>query len=198
MTLRERQTELTRTAIIEAASNLLFGHDDVRDFTMAEVADQAGVSPRTVYRHFPSRQDLINAVGKSWDVRLQPEHDLLEGPSSFEEWIDAIPRVVAFARTHDETLRRGFLLGFSTGVWRTDRDEHYWKLFRERFPDLPATEAREDFAALRHLYSAASTLQLGERFGLDGNRVVGALERAVAALVADIDRRNRQAAEEEG
>lgn len=197
MTLRERQIELTRSAIVEAASELIFGEDDVRDFTMADVADRAGVSPRTLYRHFPSRQDLINAVGRRWDVRLEEDSDTSLTPASFDEWIGAIPRVVAFARTHDELLRRGFILSFSTGVWRTDRDEHYWKLFRERFPHLPEVEAREDFAALRQLYSATSSLQLGERFHLDGSQVVDALQRSVNALVADIARRDRRAAKKD-
>ena len=194
MTLRERQTELTRTAIVEAASDLLFGSDDVRDFTMQEVADRAGVSHRTLYRHFPSRQDLINAVGRMWDVRIEGDSDTQITPTTFQEWIDAVPRVVAFARTNENMLRRAFLLGFSTGVWRTDRDDHYWTLFRERFPHLPQAEAREDFAALRHLYSAVASLELGERFGLDGQGVVDSLQRSVAALVADIDRRDRKAA----
>ncbi len=193
MTLRERQTELTRTAIVEAASDLLFGSDDVRDFTMQEVADRAGVSHRTIYRHFGSREELINAIGRSFDDRLG-ESDL---PQTFEEWIGAVPWLVSFARTHDSIVRRGFLLGFATGSWRTDRDEHYWTLFRRRFPHLPEDVARQDFAALRHLYSAAATLQLGERFRLDAAGVAAALGRALDALVADIDHRDRQAAQED-
>ncbi len=198
MTLRERQTELTRSAIIDAAADLIFGEADIHDFTMKQVADRAGVSHRTVYRHFASREELINAVGRSLDVRFEEGEEAARLPGSFEEWISRTPSLVAFARTHDAVVRRGFVLGLSTRTWRTDRDEHYWTLFRQRFPHLPEDEARQDFAAVRHLYSAATCLQLGERFGLDGPGVVAAMDRAVATLVADIDRRDRRAAKETG
>lgn len=192
MTLRERQTELTRTAIIDAATELLFGSGTPENFTMQAVADAAGVSHRTLYRHFPSRQELIDAVGATIDARLSPGFS--DPPPTFDAWLASIPAVVVFARTHADTIRRGFLLGFGLGEWRTDRDAHYWRLFRQRFPHLSEEVARQDYAALRHLYSAAASLELGERFCLDGPGVTEALERSVRALVADIDRRDREAA----
>lgn len=198
VTLRERQTELTRSTIIRAATDLIFGQSDGRDFTMQQVADLAGVSHRTLYRHFASREELINAVGRSWDLLLEEGDEIARLPQTFDEWISRTPRLVAFARTHDAVLRRAFLLSFSTGAWRTDRDEHYWTLFRERFPHLPEDEAREDFAAFRQLYSAASCLQLGERFGLDGPGVVAAVDRGAKAMIADIAERDRRAAEATG
>jgi AcrR family transcriptional regulator len=36
-----------------------------------EVARRAGVSPGTLYRHFPTREDLLDAVMKNWVERIQ-------------------------------------------------------------------------------------------------------------------------------
>ncbi|MCF3960355.1 TetR/AcrR family transcriptional regulator [Streptomyces fuscigenes] len=57
-TLRERQREETRRAIQTCAVRLFTdrGYDRV---TVAEIAEAAGVSSMTVYRHFPTKEDLV-------------------------------------------------------------------------------------------------------------------------------------------
>ncbi|MEV6393439.1 helix-turn-helix domain-containing protein [Streptomyces sp. NPDC051907] len=56
--LRERQRARTRRVIQEHAVRLFTdrGYDTV---TVAEVAEAAGVSAMTVYRHFPTKEDLV-------------------------------------------------------------------------------------------------------------------------------------------
>ncbi len=57
-TLRERQRSATRRAIQAHAVRLFTdrGYDAV---TVADVAETAGVSAMTVYRHFPTKEDLV-------------------------------------------------------------------------------------------------------------------------------------------
>ncbi|MCX4987037.1 TetR/AcrR family transcriptional regulator [Streptomyces sp. NBC_00572] len=57
-TLRERQRSETRHAIQAYAVRLFTdrGYDAV---TVADVAEAAGVSAMTVYRHFPTKEDLV-------------------------------------------------------------------------------------------------------------------------------------------
>ncbi|MFI9112549.1 TetR/AcrR family transcriptional regulator [Streptomyces venezuelae] len=57
-TLRERQRTETRRAIQAHAVRLFTGrgYDEV---TVADVAGAAGVSAMTVYRHFPTKEDLV-------------------------------------------------------------------------------------------------------------------------------------------
>ncbi|EFL20272.1 TetR family transcriptional regulator [Streptomyces sp. C] len=57
-TLRERQRSETRHAIQRHAVRLFTrrGYDTV---TVADVAEAAGVSAMTVYRHFPTKEDLV-------------------------------------------------------------------------------------------------------------------------------------------
>lgn len=48
-----------RDAVVAAAIRLL---TDDPDATMSQIADASGVTRMTVYRHFPSRDDLLRAV----------------------------------------------------------------------------------------------------------------------------------------
>ena len=42
------------------------------DFSMKEVAERAGVSLRTVYNHFPTREDLLDALGRTFNDESDP------------------------------------------------------------------------------------------------------------------------------
>ena len=189
MNVRTNQLDRTRAAIIEAATEMVFGETDPRAITMQAVADAAGVSHRTLYRHFASRQELINAVGASLDEEFEESgaEDVL---TSFDTWISSIPFVVAFGATHREQFRRGLLVGISSGEFRTDRDARYWSLFRKEYPHLDGVEARQDFVALRYLLSATHVISIGERFDLSPEELVPVIERSVATLLADIERRD--------
>lgn len=193
MNPRTRQTDRTRNAIIEATIELILGGSDPSSFTMQAVADAAGVSHRTLYRYFAGRHELVNAVGAHMDSVLADAAPFDPVPS-FDVWMSNIDAMVAFGATHRETLRKTAALSVSTGVWRSDRDERYWHLFRERFPHLDEDEARQDFAVLRSVYGASSIVLVGERFGLSPEELAPALERAVADLLTAITARDEAAA----
>ncbi|MBV1838104.1 TetR family transcriptional regulator [Acetobacter estunensis] len=59
-TRREAKREQTRKALIEAAMRLLSekGFDET---TVDEIAAAAGISRRTLFRHFPTKADLVTA-----------------------------------------------------------------------------------------------------------------------------------------
>src|SRR2546423_11191765 len=59
--LREDQTAATRERILAALADLLV-HDHASAIVLAEVARAAGVSERTLYRHFPTREELFDGV----------------------------------------------------------------------------------------------------------------------------------------
>jgi AcrR family transcriptional regulator len=64
-TLIERRHEETRAAIADAAV-ALFAERGFAETTMDEVAVAAGVSRRTAYRHFPSKDDLVFEQARRW------------------------------------------------------------------------------------------------------------------------------------
>jgi AcrR family transcriptional regulator len=65
---RRQQAEQTQRRILEALIGQL--GRSLEDFSIAEVAEAAGVSVRTVYQHFPNREAQIEAVTAVLDERL--------------------------------------------------------------------------------------------------------------------------------
>jgi AcrR family transcriptional regulator len=63
--LRHEQQRATRDRILEALADVLTEHGSA---TVPQVAARAGVSERTVYRHFPTREQLYSALF-TWVIR---------------------------------------------------------------------------------------------------------------------------------
>jgi len=57
LSLRDRQRAAQDTNILEAAWNLL-DEKGYEDWTLAELAEKAGISRRTLYHHFPSKEAI--------------------------------------------------------------------------------------------------------------------------------------------
>jgi AcrR family transcriptional regulator len=64
-TLIERRHQQTRTAIADAAV-ALFIEWGFTETTMDDIAEAVGVSRRTAYRHFPSKDDLVFEQPRLW------------------------------------------------------------------------------------------------------------------------------------
>src|SRR5262245_33084783 len=66
-TLRERHTAQTRELILDALTELLRDRraDEV---TTRLIAAEAGVSERTVYRHFPDRAALLEGLSQRMNI----------------------------------------------------------------------------------------------------------------------------------
>src|SRR3954449_2901973 len=84
--LRERQTSQTRAAILEALGAEL-GAGGIEDFSVARLARRAGVSERTVYRHFPTREALLDGLSEWYNERVADFPDRVAA--------EAIPQTIA-------------------------------------------------------------------------------------------------------
>ncbi|HEV2260066.1 MAG TPA: TetR family transcriptional regulator [Streptosporangiaceae bacterium] len=71
MRLRAEQVDQTRQRIVEAAT-ALHGSIGLAGTTIAAIADRAGVTRLTVYRHFPDQTALISACSAHWMSQQQP------------------------------------------------------------------------------------------------------------------------------
>lgn len=67
---RQAAAQVTHDAIVAAAMKLL---RDVRpeQLTYADVAEKSGVALRTVYRHFPTLEDLLGAALQTFLLRIR-------------------------------------------------------------------------------------------------------------------------------
>jgi AcrR family transcriptional regulator len=61
--LREQHADLTRERILAAVAELL-ERGEAGELTVPAVADASGVSLRTVYRHYPTREALLEAAAR--------------------------------------------------------------------------------------------------------------------------------------
>ena len=67
--LRQRQAALTHRRIVDAAIALLTDRPGA-EISHESIGRSAGIAVRTVYRHFPTRSDLLDEVWEELDERL--------------------------------------------------------------------------------------------------------------------------------
>jgi AcrR family transcriptional regulator len=65
-----------RSTILEAADRLFYQHG-IRGVSIDSIAEQAGVTKRTIYYHFPTKRDLVKAYLKTRDEKTRQwfEHE---------------------------------------------------------------------------------------------------------------------------
>lgn len=124
MSLREQQRALTRDRIVAGLRELVETRHPL-EVTMAAVAEQAGVSEPTLYRHFPSKRILFAALGS----HLYRQTTSGVAPSSIDELVEFIP-----------TLYRRFAEMETTTRWNlaAPADEVVRPAASERLPILRA------------------------------------------------------------
>ena len=85
--LRSKQTQLTRDLILGALCEVI-GEQGLTDLAVQEVAERAGVSHRTVYRHFETRDAMLEAL-IPWMQEKVAATGGAEEPESPEEIVPA-------------------------------------------------------------------------------------------------------------
>lgn len=157
----------TRRAIVLAVEDLL-AEVHPAALSVPAVAERAGVSVRTVYRYFPSKEDLLDAAAERWreDIgrAMGVEHvgagDLTEFlPAlwhSFAGDIEAVRRAATTDGGRDARRRR---LRESRSAVRAS--------LADRFPDIPEADRHAGADLLIAVTSSAMFLELVDRMGLD-------------------------------
>ena len=90
--LRAEQTNLTRRRIIEAVAQVAANAHPTA-FSVPAVAAAAGVSVRTVYRYFPTKEDLLDGLsefGGGAGVYLSNNEEV-----TFDEYLERLPELFA-------------------------------------------------------------------------------------------------------
>jgi AcrR family transcriptional regulator len=193
-----RHTEATRRAILEAAADLFLERRG-QGFSIQDVGDRAGLTHRTVYRYFSTRQELMAATARHLapGVAGEPVREV----STVEEWIDGVEAHFALIEANLEVARSVVVAALASDEFplqsrdTLDRETRLWNVFRRQFPRLSADDARRTFATLRHLRSSVSYLFFRLRFELSPADATEAVRTAALHLVEQAARRDRTASD---
>src|SRR5262245_5198713 len=98
--LRERQKADTRTLILETVERLLKDRG-LSELSFATVAREAGITERTVYRHFATREPPLEATWASVNDAI----GMKDFPTTAEELIDRPKKVFPAFDRRGEVIR---------------------------------------------------------------------------------------------
>jgi AcrR family transcriptional regulator len=189
--LRERQSEQTRAAILEAITAEL-AEGGLHELNIPAIARRAGVAVRTVYRYFPTRDALLDAVDRWWDDTIAPG----EPPASADE----MPAIVERAFKEFDANETAMLAQWATALGRDVRARGrrrrisaYGDVLSEVTSNLPRAEARAAHAVISYLLSSLTWKTMREEFNMTGAESGNAVAWAIRTLIEDLKIRNETA-----
>jgi AcrR family transcriptional regulator len=121
--LRDRKKQKTRETIIEVALELFVARG-YEETTIAEIADAAEVSPRTIFAYFPSKEDILFCDTPDIHERLaQVLRDRPEGATALDALRDFIAGSLSTASNeeHNVALRRRIVVAGNEPLRRSQR-----------------------------------------------------------------------------
>jgi len=189
MLKRAEQMDLTRQRIVEAAATL-HGTVGPAATTIAAIADLAGVTRVTVYRHFPDDTSLFGACSAHWQSQQR-----LPDPGAWAQIGDPAKRLAAgladLYRFYgaDEAMLTNIYRDFDAlpraqQVGLQDRHEQMRDLLAAPF-DGPPAQLRLIRGVVGHAVSFWTWRSLCLTNGLSQQEAVDLMTQAVMAVAAD-------------
>ena len=192
--LQAQHTDATRKLILEWAMHLLVAEKQT-PFSHEAVAEAAGISARTVYRHFPSRDELISALWYEFQLEHQStlpktEKELLQKTAELFRHFDRYEGLVraylsgpaSQAITEDQTAPND-----STQARHQARSAEVRKSLEQSLErligDMDEERSRHVIAAFLTLGSPQAWQVMRDQGGLSGAQAAKAAQLAMAALM---------------
>jgi len=188
--LRERQAAVIREAILDAVAARL-GRDDPDDVAMPQVAADAGVSVRTLYRYFPTREAMFDAVGDHVVARLGLPRQIVSADDIAQVFLESARR-----GAQSPQLVRAMLwtrLGRQArSAYLRRRVESIMAALAEVTSNLPPAEAGRRAAAIVYLASLPAWITVTEECGLSAEDARLGIAWAIETLVATLRQENER------
>jgi AcrR family transcriptional regulator len=192
-TNRDAAKAETRDRIVRALVRVI-REDGVHAFTMQRVAERAGIALRTVYRHFDSREQLLEGLSDLLDREVAAAG--MHMPTNVEELKAAPEPMYRYFDVIKDPLAASVVAAMATG-YRTRSQLQRWAYFEamlaEAHPTLGAGELREATAIFLALASSRTWYTLTREIGLDAEEGGRAVGWGVRTLLADLARRGATA-----
>ena len=183
-TLRERQAEQVAREIRLAFIRLV-NSKGPNGFSLRDVASEAGVSERTLYRYYPNREELVEGIQANENAGM--EEKLRPIRSQVADLSD--PEILAgvfevFEEHHDLVKASALLLSSGADRGRSDeRTEEIRRVVAEN-PDLADEVAPQLVGLIRAISSSAGWMRMtGPDVGLDSREAGYAAQWALEVLL---------------
>jgi AcrR family transcriptional regulator len=197
--LRDKQREETRRLIVEAVAGLL-AEGAIHTLSVQEVADRAGVSYASVYRHFPTREALLEGTYE-WASEVIAGEIGEARPGHVEDLPDWIGHSLPHFERYPDVSQALLVLMGALNLQppaRRARDELLEDLVRRDAPGLSPDRVRPVAAVLRFLAGSHAWATLRQRFGLTPEEAATALRWAVDVLVREVRAEDERVTGERG
>lgn len=185
--LRSRQQESTRRVIMEAVAHLV-AEGRIHTFSVQDVAERAGISYASVYRHFPTREALLEGMYE-WASAMTAA-EMPSAPQTLDgipTWLEAsIPVFEQHAVVSQAVLTLLSAANINPESQRR-RDETIDGVIADSVPHLPLEFARRAGAVVRYLAGSQGWATLRRRFGLSSEDTTAALTWALGVLIREIN-----------
>ncbi|WP_353808942.1 TetR/AcrR family transcriptional regulator [Agromyces sp. SYSU T00194] len=183
MTTSAPELSGTQASILAAYAELIeeVGTDDV---SFRLIALRAGVGERTVFRHYPTRVDLLLATSAWIEATIftrQDSESIFDVPIAIREAVEAYDRRPELAHVVAESAMRGV-----NGAEPAPQRSHFDAMLRREVPSLDDGERRDIVAALCHLDSSATWVTMRREFGMSGRDIADAATWAAEAVLDPI------------
>lgn len=185
--LRHKRAEVSRQAIRDAVAELLLTEHPA-NLSIPAVAKLAGVSVRTVYRYFPTKQDLLDDVAevqqRRADALSNGRSDMFENPGQYivALWSDFEADVDAIRAQHLSPL------GAELRQNRLDKMKaEVANRVDKAFPDASAQDRNDLADLIITVTSSAAFLELHSRLGHSGADAARLAWWAATALQKQFD-----------
>jgi AcrR family transcriptional regulator len=181
--LRAAQAAATRARILEAMADVI---EQGQDATYAAIAAAADVQERTVYRHFPTKDELYAAFWQHvHEHRIRSSFSATDRASLLDlvaqsfRGFDRNPELVR-AMLHSQ---QGLAVRLAPN---DERQRMFAAVIATERPELGPEEQRRAAAAAQVLYSATAWEYLREYWQMDVDEIIATVQQALTAMLAGL------------
>lgn len=188
--LRGRQAEVARDAILDALLERL-EREEPGDISLPQIASDAGLSVRTLYRYFPTRDALFVAAGEQIAARLGLPTEI-DGPDD----ISASFLVASAQLAKRPRLARALLRTTAGRDVRTPNRARRVAAIDGALAEVTAgideADARHARAVMSYLCNSAAWITICDETGVSADEARASVAWAIDALVAELRRQSRK------
>lgn len=182
-------TENTTARILNALVDVI-STDGITEFSVQAVADRAEVSHRTIYRHFPNREALLEGITDYLEDPMRAE-GLPGVPEDLDGCVDTIENVFAFFEANAPMIEAMVIVRLALGMEprrSSERTEGFIEIVRNGAPHLSPDEVHSYAMGLRAIASSQHWYVLTRRLGLSTEQASKIATDTLRALIGEIRR----------